>query len=145
MSLLKGVGVLLILIAVGTIFGSFALDLDLTDAVYWATITGCSVGFGDIVPSQHADKSAFVGGKWFATFYIIAFFLFLLQSLSWASQYLSAMLRRQNLKAALRMQLSTELVASMDVDGVSLLLVIAVPAASYQSACRMAVLTAPSS
>ena len=120
MSLVKGVALLLLLIAIGTTFGIHGLDLDMTDAVYWATITGCSIGFGDIVPSEHPDGSTFVAGKWFAIFYIVFFFLFLLQALSWVSQYLSAMLRRQNVKAALRMKLSKQLVDNMDVDGVRL-------------------------
>jgi hypothetical protein len=118
--LLKAILIMTILITCGIIFATTYLGFNSVDAFYWSVATGFSVGFGDLVPTTNARGEATnVGALWFAIFYIIAFIVFMLQTLAWIADWLARRGMRRELHNMLSVGLSRSLLRLVDVDNVS--------------------------
>eukprot|EP00055_Hartaetosiga_balthica_P017297 m.114824 g.114824 ORF g.114824 m.114824 type:complete len:336 (-) comp9284_c0_seq2:1299-2306(-) len=78
----------LILLVFGVLFYAFSLHYKFYEALYLATVTGTSVGYGDVVPSVNADGERSFGGMWFTIVYAVAFFIFTIHVLGYVASQL---------------------------------------------------------
>eukprot|EP00050_Salpingoeca_kvevrii_P014509 m.36919 g.36919 ORF g.36919 m.36919 type:complete len:366 (-) comp5804_c0_seq2:203-1300(-) len=105
-----------LMLGVGVLFMTLHLGYSFSDAFYWALITGCAVGFGDITPSENADGEHSTEGIWFGICYIVFFVIFLFYLLGEISGILRSYNTQTQLKQSLQQNLSQAMLTVMDFD-----------------------------
>ena len=102
--------------AVGTIYFATGLGYEFYDSLYLATVTGTSVGYGDVSPSRNSDGELSHGGMWFSIVYVVVFFAFTAQLLGWIASQLFSFGVKFDIESSMRGSLTQRLLRVLDTN-----------------------------